>query len=109
MVSVTPRAQEKLKEVLHSNGAPEASVRIAVVRGPHGCIHGWQLAIERDTNADDVVLGAGAVQIVVQPDLVEILSGASIDYLEDARNIGFTIDAPNTSSPAHEQGGGCCH
>ncbi len=31
MVSVTPKAQEKLKEVLESNGSAEASVRIAVV------------------------------------------------------------------------------
>lgn len=33
MISVTPKAQEKLKDVLESNGSPEASVRIAAVLG----------------------------------------------------------------------------
>ena len=108
MVSVTPRAQERLKKVLESNGSPEASVRIAVVRGPHGCVHGWRLAIDQKDQKDTVVQ-AGDVRVLVEPDLVEILNGASIDYREDAMGIGFTIEAPNTPPPAHEHGGGCHH
>jgi len=109
MVSVTPRAQEKLREVLDSNGSPNASVRVGVIRGPHGCIHGWQLAVENEASARDTVVRVGAVHIVVQPDLVETLDGASIDYKEDATGIGFTIDAPNSPPPMHEHGGGCHH
>ena len=109
MVSVTPRAQEKLKEVLESNGLPEASVRVAVVRGPHGCVHGWRLAIESAEEPPDTVVQAGDVRILLDADLVEILDGASIDYREDDMGIGFTIEAPNTPPPMHEQGGGCYH
>ena len=109
MLSLTPRAQEKLQEVLHANDAHEASVRIDVVRGPHGCVHGWQLAIEQHAKEEDIVVESGPLHLVVQPDLVDTLSGASIDYQENAHNIGFTIDAPNASSPEHNKGGGCCH
>lgn len=109
MVEVTPRAQEKLKEVLDSNGSRGASVRVAVVRGPHGCVHGWTLVIESEQGVEDTVVQAGDVRILVEPDLVEILDGASIDYREDAMGIGFAIDAPNTPPPMHEQGGGCDH
>lgn len=109
MVSVTSRAQEKLKEVLVSNGSPEVSVRIAVVRGPHGCVHGWRLAIEKAKAPEDTVVHAGNMRILVEPELMEILAGASIDYREDALGIGFTIEAPNTPPPMHEHDGDCCH
>lgn len=109
MVSITPRAQEKLKEVLDSNGSPEASVRVAVVRGPHGCVHGWRLAVEDMADPEDTIVEVGTVRVLVEPELVEILDGASIDYREDAMSIGFTIEAPNTPPPMHEHGGGCHH
>lgn len=109
MVSVTFRAQEKLKEVLDSNGSPKASIRIAVVRGPHGCVHGWKLAVESQADPEDTIVEAGPVHILVEQELVEILDGATIDYREDSMGIGFTIEAPNTPPPMHEQGGGCHH
>lgn len=108
MVSVTTRAQDKLREVLDSSGLPDASVRVAVVRGPHGCVHGWKLAVALE-ELGDAVFQAGDVRILVEPELAEILDGASIDYREDAREIGFTIEAPNTPAPMHDHGGGCRH
>ncbi len=80
-----------------------------MVRGPHGCVHGWRLAIEGMKEPEDTVVRAGDVRILVEPDLVEILDGASIDYREDAMGIGFVIEAPNTPPPMHEQGGCCQH
>ena len=109
MVTVTPKAREKLEEVLNSQGSSEASVRVAVVRGPHGCVHGWTLAIEDKVDPGDTVVQVGEVRILVGLDLVDILDGASIDYREDAVGIGFTVEAPNTPPPMHEQGGGSHH
>ncbi|MEE9199400.1 MAG: iron-sulfur cluster assembly accessory protein [Dehalococcoidia bacterium] len=109
MVTVTDRAQAKLKEVLDSHGSPDASVRVAVIRGPHGCVHGWKLTVEDLEAPDDTVVQAGNVRILVEPDQVEILGGASNDYREDAMGIGFIIEAPNTPPPMHEHGGGCRH
>ena len=107
MISVTPKAQGKLKNVLDSNGSPKASVRIAAMLGPHGCVHGWRLAIENLVAPADTIVKAGSVRLLMESDLVEDLDGATIDYREDALGIGFTIEAPNTPPPMHEQGGGC--
>ena len=109
MLTVTPRAQEKLREILESQGCPQAPVRLAVVRGPHGCIHGWELSLEGEEGPDDTVVEAGPVRILVEPDLVEMVRGACIDYREDSTVIGFTIDTPNAPPPGHGHGGGCGH
>ncbi len=107
MVAVTARAQEKLKAVLDAKSMSEALVRVGVVRGPHGCIHGWNLAIEDLAKPNDTIVASGPVRLAVDPELVEILDGASIDYREDSLGIGFVIEAPNTPPPMHEQGA-CC-
>ena len=107
MVSLSSRAQEKLRDVLESSGSPEASVRIGVVRGPHGCVHGWNLAIDQGAGPEDTVVEAGDVRLLVEPELVAILDGASVDYREDAMGIGFTIDVPNTPPPSQAHDGGC--
>ena len=49
MISVTPRAQEKLKDVLDSNGSSESFIRVDVVRGPHGCVHAFSHVVSRTT------------------------------------------------------------
>ncbi len=107
MLSVTPRAQDKLSSVLKSQGLSEASVRIVAVRGPHGCVHGWRLAIDDVTNREDTIVYAGEVRLLVESELADILEGASIDYREDALGIGFAIEAPNAPAPGHH--GGCHH
>ncbi|MBI4338256.1 MAG: iron-sulfur cluster assembly accessory protein [Chloroflexi bacterium] len=109
MLALTPKAQEKLHAVLDSNGLPNASVRIAAVLGPHGCVHGWKLALEDAPAPQDTVVQAGGVRLLVEPDLAEALEGALIDYREDGLGIGFTIEAPNTPPPMHQHGGGCHH
>ncbi|MBI2872550.1 MAG: iron-sulfur cluster assembly accessory protein [Chloroflexi bacterium] len=109
MFSITLTAQEKLKEVLDSRGSPDAPVRVVAVHGPHGCIHGWKLAIEEAGEPQDTVVCAGDVCILVEPELVDILDGASIDYREDSLGIGFVIEVPNAPPPMHQHGGGCHH
>ena len=112
MVSVTTRAQEKMKQILDSNGSPEAAIRVDVIRGRHGCVHGWKLFIAGEKTAEDMTVDAGDVRIVIEPELGPILDGASIDYREDATGIGFMVDAPNAPAHGHGHGhggGGCNH
>lgn len=108
MVSVTPKAQDKLKEVLDSSNTPDASVRVGVVRGPHGCVHGWKIGID-SRNPLDKEFEVGQVRILVEPGLEEALNGATIDYMEDPIGTGFTIDVPSAPLPVHENGASCHH
>jgi iron-sulfur cluster assembly accessory protein len=105
MITVTSAAQSKLLEILNSEEANESAVRISVVRGPHGCVHGWNLGIANDQGPEDLVESFGELNVIAEAELADALTGASIDYSEDANRIGFTIDAPNSSG--HGSGGGC--
>ncbi|MBI2166014.1 MAG: hypothetical protein HYU29_06380 [Chloroflexi bacterium] len=102
MLTVTHEAQEKLKEVLESRGLAEGMVRVDAVRGPHGCVHGWKLALEETTGPEDVVISAGPMRMLAEPELVELLDGASVDYREDATGIGFVIEVPGAGLETHQ-------
>ncbi|GMQ93820.1 MAG: hypothetical protein BMS9Abin12_1300 [Acidimicrobiia bacterium] len=104
MITITNEAQDKLEDIIESQGAPPG-VRVSVVRGPHGCVHGWSLELEDDQRSEDVVFPFGELQLLVEPELIDALEGAKIDYREDATGIGFKIDVPG--SQGNRGGGGC--
>jgi len=85
----------------------EPHVRVSVVHGPHGCVHGWSLGLEEDQGPGDQMLAFGSVRLLVGDDLAEALDGATIDYRMDESAIGFTIDAPGSQS--NHDHGGCGH
>lgn len=103
MIAITPAAQDKLTEILEAQVTPDSQVRVSVVRGPHGCVHGWNLGIDHERRPDDVVYAVGPLQVVIDSDLTETLQGATIDYREDAAALGFIIDAPNSSGHGEHQ------
>ena len=104
VVVITPEAQQKLNQVIASQDAG-LGVRVSVVRGPHGCVHGWSLEVEGERRPDDRVFTYGDLELMVEPDLIEGLSDATIDYREDATGIGFRIDVPDSVGAGGH--GGC--
>ncbi len=105
MLTLTTEAQAQLTDIIDSTDITDARVRVSVVRGPHGCVHGWSLGLEEEEHPDDLVLTFGTLRLLVEHDLEEALEGATIDYRLDVNAIGFTIDAPGSQS--NGGGGGC--
>lgn len=108
MISVTELAQAKIRAV---SSEEDAAVRLSVVRGPHGCVHGWNLSVADQPGAGDVVTTTGNVRVLVEKDMTPLLEGATIDYREDTSGLGFVIGAPNAGhGHGHGHGqGGCGH
>ena len=106
MISITPEAQQKLSDIVESQ-ATAVGVRVSAVRGPHGCIHGWELGLDDRERPDDVVVVQGDLQILVDSGLAGDLRDAKIDYSEDGSVIGFSVEAPK-GAPAGAHGG-CSH
>jgi iron-sulfur cluster assembly accessory protein len=107
MIAITPTAQDKLTEILDAQATTDHQVRVSVVRGPHGCVHGWRLGIEHEPRPDDVTYTIEGLRVVVEPDLTDTLANATIDYREDDVAVGFIIDTAD--SPDHQQQQGCGH
>src|SRR3990170_892896 len=120
MITITDKAAEKVKGLLHEKGATSGALRVFVAGG--GC-SGYQygMALAQEAEEDDLVIEHDGVRLLVDPESAPLLTGAEIDYVEDIMKSGFTIFNPNaggsgggaSSCDAAAAGGGgqahACH
>ena len=94
VLSITPLAAERAKEILHRYNKPDAAIRVFIKSG--GC-SGYQygMALARSSEEDDIVIEQFGVRILVDPESARYLEGAEIDYVDDIMKSGFSIYNPN--------------
>ena len=113
MLTVTAKAAEKLKEALEMEGKPDYGLRVVAQASDCSCCGpAYALLPEPQAQPHDTVITAGEVQLFIDPQSLELLRGATIDYIEHPElGEGFTIDNPNVSTEPHahkDEAGGCC-
>jgi iron-sulfur cluster assembly protein len=104
LVSLTPTAAEKIRELMAEDPDGETSVlRVAIQGG--GC-SGFQYGLGFDAGPvdDDETLEQHGVTIVIDPHSAPYLKGATIDFLSGLEESGFKIDNPNAQASC-----GCGH
>jgi iron-sulfur cluster assembly protein len=104
LVSLTPTAAEKIRELMAEDPDGESSVlRVAIQGG--GC-SGFQYGLGFDSGPveGDEVMELEGVQVVVDPYSAPYLKGATIDFLTGLEESGFKIDNPNAAASC-----GCGH
>lgn len=103
-ITVTDIAQTRLTDLLGEKAtAPDQAIRIFSAAGGCGC-SGPRFGMGLDEVSDqDSVVKVGVLTFVVDPESADSLEDASIDYIEDVMQQGFSITAPNAVSA----GGGC--
>jgi iron-sulfur cluster assembly protein len=123
LVSLTPTAAEKIRELMAEDPDGESSVlRVAIQGG--GC-SGFQYGLGFDAGPvdDDETIELHGVTVVIDPYSAPYLKGATIDFLNGLEESGFKIDNPNAQAscgcghsftveegadaPAAEHGGAC--
>ena len=102
LIEVSDLASQKLEEILNEQGETGALLRMMVVPGPHGSFQ-YMLGMEREAKADDLVVDAPGVQVLVDPESAPLVEGAQIDYVDGLMRSGFVISNPN-----FQVGGGGC-
>lgn len=104
IIEVTETAALKLGEIISEQGGEEGSLlRMMVVPGPQGSFQ-YMLGMEKAANADDFVIDAASVQVLVDPESAPLVEGAQIDYVDGLMRSGFVISNPNFQGST---GGGC--
>jgi iron-sulfur cluster insertion protein len=91
---VTGAAAAKLRELLAEETEPDLKLRVFVTGG--GC-SGFKYGFTFDSaleEGDTAVIKDG-VTVVVDPMSIQYLSGAEIDYRDDANGAQFVIRNPN--------------
>ena|SRR5215831_14622512 len=104
VVSLTPVAAEKIKQLLAEEPEGETLVlRVAIQGG--GC-SGFQYGLGFDSGPaeGDVELRLEGVNVVVDPFSAPYLQGSTVDFLNTIQESGFKIENPNAVASC-----GCGH
>lgn len=96
-ISLTDRAIERVRGLMDERSLEGHALRVFISGG--GC-SGMQygMALESTPRETDHSFTFEDVPVVVDPQSMEFLSGATIDYVEDLMGGGFKIDNPNAVS-----------
>lgn len=107
-ITITPLAAENVLAMLAQQNMPTHCLRIYVAGiGCSGAQYG--LALDKEPREDDTVIESHTLRILVDPNSLVFLEGATIDYVETPQGGGFKIDNPNPMAAAScgTCGGGC--
>ncbi len=106
MIAFSDKAVSKVKEF--ATQMPEADgkdLRIFIQGvGCSGFAYGFTFDELRD---GDTVVEAGELKVLVDAQSAPYLDGASVDFVDDSRGSGFTVDNPNEPETSGGCGGGC--
>lgn len=97
MIELTPRAVEKVREVMRDQGIAEGGLRVGVQGG--GCSGmSYNLAIDTDERPGDKVFEVDGVKLFVDLKSFLYLDGSTLDYKDEGlMQRGFTFVNPNSS------------
>ncbi|HEX8728597.1 MAG TPA: iron-sulfur cluster insertion protein ErpA [Ktedonobacterales bacterium] len=102
LITITPTAAEKVRELLEAEGNPELGLRIFVAGG--GC-SGLQYGMTLDeTQESDSIFETQGVRVLIDEMSAEYISGSEVDYVDSLMGAGFTVNNPNAVSTC-----GCGH
>jgi iron-sulfur cluster insertion protein len=97
ILNLTDRAADKVKDfAARMPDAAGKALRVFIQGG--GC-SGFQYGFTfDDKRPTDHVVKARDVEVVVDPTSAAKLNGATVDFIEDFRGAGFSVDNPNASA-----------
>jgi iron-sulfur cluster assembly accessory protein len=102
LVSVTPAAVEKVRELLDQEGNEALGLRVFVAGG--GC-SGLQYGMTLDELQEgDEAFETNGVRVLIDEMSAQYVFGSQIDYVDSLMGAGFTVNNPNAVSTC-----GCGH
>ncbi len=108
LVVLTPVAREKLQQVMESEKATDAYLKIDVFQGG-GCAcsggYRYSLSLEEKPASSDLVEEVSGLKVMADRDAADLIRGSKIDYTESLQRTGFKIENPNVHAEACGCGG----
>jgi iron-sulfur cluster assembly accessory protein len=102
IVSMTPTAVEKVRELLEQEGDEALGLRIFVAGG--GC-SGLQYGMTLDEAQEgDFIMEVEGLRVLVDEMSAGYIQGSEVDYVDSLMGAGFTVNNPNAVSTC-----GCGH
>ncbi|MGZ8209314.1 MAG: HesB/IscA family protein [Burkholderiales bacterium] len=102
MITITPEAAEQILKSAQEAGLDVACLRLAARLGDQGAIE-YGMGFD-DKAEDDLQVVARDIKVLISPGSIELLTGATIDYVEiNPGELHFIFINPN--DPAHKPPG----
>lgn len=96
LLSLTPKAAAKIKQMALKQGKPELVFRLQIVGG--GCSGlSYKFGFAEEVSPKDKVLEVDGVKIIVDPRSLLYLAGSQLDYEETLMRSGFKVNNPNAT------------
>src|SRR5436309_12896657 len=96
MLTLTPTASIKVKELIQAEGDEALALRVAV--RPGGCSgYSYEMYFDKDFTPEDTLADEDGVRVVVDAASAPLLKGASLDYKDGLQGAGFAINNPNAT------------
>lgn len=96
MITITYRAQEKVREAIAAEEDEVGAVRLAVAdHGPRGLVYSLNLASEADCRPDDTVLEFDGFQVFIDKLSAPRVEGVTMDFVQRGLESGFVFANPN--------------
>ena len=93
-VTLTPKAVDKVEQLIKAEGRDDLRLRIAVQ--PGGCSGlRYQLYFDDKKMESDTVELFDGIEVLIDKMSSPYLTGATIDFVDTISKQGFTIDNPN--------------
>src|SRR5262249_41330548 len=96
-ITLTKKAEDKVKEILSDQPEPYAGLRIQVVGG--GC-SGFQYRMGFDksfSDQNDAIFEFEGLKVFVDKTSLLYMDGAEVDYVEGLHGAGFKFNNPNVT------------
>ena len=101
-VSLSAPAAAHIREYLTREGKNEATIRVAAIRTHCMGGRGYGYSIQEDTpKPDDTVVDSDGLKLLVDPESMQHLKGARIDYEESIQGSGLAVHNPNAVAKCH--------
>jgi len=96
MITITPEAATKVKELSARDERNDLALRLFVTSG--GCSgFSYGMTLDDEINEDDDVSEEEGVKILVDADSAPYVDGAQIHYVESMMGAGFVVNNPNAT------------
>ena len=97
MITISPSAKEKIKDLLLEENNPNLALRTFVQGG--GCSgFSYGFTFDDEINEDDFEVPLDGFKVLVDSMSMQYLQGAEIDYKEEIMGSSFTIKNPNATT-----------
>lgn len=95
-VTLTDAATAKVAELIEREGDTDLVLRVGL--RPGGCSgFSYEMFFDSQTDGSDIISEFGNVRVAVDPQSMEMLKGAEIDYRDGLQGAGFHIQNPNVA------------